>query len=99
MSISNSIEPIENESAKEYTTRLKSLLIQERGFPRSDDPFGPIDYVASILYVYEASATTHQRKPVRWGLVEDKIRDEFREKAKQTVASWAMEEIMASKVR
>jgi hypothetical protein len=97
MSVDNSSEQGHDEGRSEYIARLRSMLIAEREKPKSDDPFGPIDYMASILHTYD-----HSKSPVgplRWGMMTEDKRDEYREKAKQTIATWAMEEIMASKIK
>lgn len=59
--------------------------------PRDDDAFGPLDFVANILYQHEGGE-------VRWGNLRDDLREKYRAMAVQTVSSWAVEEIAATKL-
>ncbi len=95
MTISTSLDLQSGETSAGYIERLRSLLVEERGFPKSSDPFGPIDYIAHIIYAYEAAAEGHS--VIRWGAMREIIRDKYREKATQTIASWSIEQIMIAK--
>lgn len=92
--MSDSVEQLDNESQKEYVKRLHDLLVTERLSPKSDDPFGPIDYLGSILYMHDAM--NRGASLLRWGLLDSDVKDKFRERARETVASWAVEELMVS---
>ncbi len=92
-----SVEQQENESQKEYMSRIRDLLIEERSFPKSSDPFGPIDYIASIILAHQAIEEGHSVQ--KWGHVSDPVKDKFRSLATQTVASWAVDQIMAARTR
>lgn len=95
--ISRSIDPRPGETSDLYAERLRALLIEERGFPKSTDPFGPIDYVASILYEY--ACKKKNQITLRWGKLSDEVAAEFRQMATRTVATWALEEMMATKAK
>lgn len=87
-----------NESQKEYVDRLVTLLTAERLKPRSDDPFGPVDYFASILYAHhkiQEGVKPHDIGP--WWKLSEVTKSEWREKSKATIASWAMDQLMAAK--
>lgn len=64
--------------------------------PKDNDEFGPLDYVAHILYQYHCQSTGGS--PVRWYALRDDMKKTFREQAIQTVASWATEEITQLKM-
>lgn len=95
--MSDSTSPIQlvNESQKEYVHRLVKMLLEERARPRSDDLYGPVDYFASILYQHDA--LSHDAPVLRWYALREPLRDHWREKATQTIASWAMDEAIAKK--
>ncbi len=95
--IITSVEQQDGESQKEYTQRLRDLLIEERAFPKSSDPFGPIDYVGSILSDFAAHRAGVPALP--WGSLPEDQKKQFREMAVQTVSSWAVEQIMVAKSR
>ncbi len=92
--VNQSLDQLDNESQKEYVRRLHDLLAAERLSPKSDDPFGPIDYLGSILYMHDAM--NRGAASIRWGLLTNEVRDKFRERARETVASWAVEELMVN---
>lgn len=83
-----------NESQKEYVARLEAELAAEKLKPRSDDPFGPVDYLASILHAHHSMSSGATMTP--WWKVTDEQKEAFRQKAKETVASWSLEQIQAA---
>lgn len=59
--------------------------------PRDSDPYGPLDFVAKILYAHDCA--TSGKEPIRWALLQVDLKEKFRGQAVQTVASWANEEL------
>jgi hypothetical protein len=67
-------------------------LAQATGIvPRDSDPYGPLDFVAKILYSYDCA--TENKAPTRWSGLPEQTKERFRAKAIQTVGSWASEEL------
>ena len=88
-----STDQLDNESQKEYITRLVAMVAEERLHPKSDDPFGPIDYFASLIYAHEHPGQI----TVQWWALREEMKEEYRAKSKQMIASWALDQIMKSK--
>lgn len=63
--------------------------------PMDSDPYGPLDFVAKILY---AHACEGKSEPVRWSALREDLKKLHREQAVQTVASWANEELQAERL-
>lgn len=59
--------------------------------PRESDPYGPLDFVAKILYAHDCEQ--NKMEPVRWWALRDELKERFRQQAVNTVASWATEEL------
>lgn len=83
-------------SHKDGTEQLIESVRTALKDPVDEDEFGPIDYVASILYAYDCA--TREREPGRWWSVRPDIRNEFRRRAVETIASWSLEEITAMRL-
>ena len=63
---------------------------------RDSDPYGPLDFVAKILYSYDCAMGN--REPLRWSMLQADLKERFREQAIQTVASWANEELQNERI-
>lgn len=58
---------------------------------KDSDPFGPLDFVANILYGYDCQG--RGTVSIRWAKLSAVEQETFRQQAINTVASWAHEEL------
>lgn len=63
---------------------------------RDSDPFGPLDFLAKILYEHDCHA--RGVVPIRWHKLQVNLLEQFRQQAIQTVASWANEELQMQRL-
>ncbi len=89
--MSDDIERQDEETQGEYVRRLRDLLIEERKHPRDADRLGPLDYFALMIYKHERGLDA------RWLPLHEDVKSEYRDKAKMSVASWAMDELMEAR--
>jgi hypothetical protein len=67
-------------------------LAQATGIvPRDSDPYGPLDFVAKILYAHDCASSG--KEPIKWAFLQVDLKERFREQAIHTVGSWANEEL------
>ncbi len=59
--------------------------------PADADRLGPLDYFALMLLKHETG------RDARWIPIPEETKIEYREKARLTVASWAMDELMEAR--
>ena len=62
--------------------------------PKNSDPFGPLDFVASILYASDNPGIIRSR----WWCLAEGIKETYRDKAIQTVSSWAQDELVQKRL-
>lgn len=59
--------------------------------------FGPLDFIANILYSHDSGAASIH-EGVQWANLRDECKMKYRQKAIDTVASWATEQLKLKKL-